>query len=223
MVVAIATAVATFLLISGKIGWNDSFVIIASAFVGLVSGYIFRFFYSVFWKVPAKLHHEEEVKANKFTWNDVEIKPINSNDYKGKVACFAIVNNKNFDITNASIKVHGMRKEGEFFTALHTPLYFAWVANGESSRKGNVIKAQNNNDPLYILVSNRIVESENALLLATNAEDEINGRVDFPKIEIDKTYVMLVEFEGTIENRKLDVLKKDYVIKTTKDGVFLSE
>lgn len=221
MIVAVVTALVLAIYLYIKDGQSiDVLGIFISISVGLLAMVLWRYLFNRFFLIPEKVYKEEKEKADKYTWNDIEITAVSTKDESAKIAYLLIVNNKNFDVHGFSVVLTSMRKQGEFFTALSLPLHFAASVNGENQRAGIVLPK---GIPVIIPVCNRIVESENALLLALNIEEEKKGIVKFQDIEIDKPYLINISFSGYVEERKLDRLDVVYEIKTTKEGVFFSK
>lgn len=220
----ILTALASALYFSFKSNNNlDLWGALISIGVGFVGVLVFRFLYNLIWEIPAKLHRENEIEANKYTWKDVSITPINSNYSEAKIAGFVVINNKPFDIKNAHVKTTTMREENNYFTSLNSPLSFAWNSGDGVIRGGKFIEKQNEKNPEFIPVSNRIVENEKALLLAQNLDDEIQGKSKFPELKQNINYVISVSFTGEVEDRKMDDLTKLYKIKVVGSDILFSE
>lgn len=224
MIVAVVTALVLALYFYIKDGQSfDVFGIFISVSVGLLAMVLWRYLFNRFFLVPEKVYKEEKEKADKYTWNDIEITAVSTKDDSAKIAYLLVVNNKKFDVHGFSVALTSMRKQGEFFASINLPLHFAISVNGENQRAGIVLPKENRENPVIIPVCNRIVGSENALLLALNIDEEKKGIVKFQDIEIDKPYLINLSFSGYIEERKLDRLDVTYEIKTTKEGVFFSK
>lgn len=162
---------------------------------------ILRFLFGLV-TLPSKLHFEMKKKADKFTWNDVQMKlePI---EHYG--ICVIVTNNKSDYIHNAGAQLIFLQKGGKIESISQMPL--PWVkSNGYTWRKKKIDrKGEKDSQRILVLAQSNKKEA----WLETRVSPEKTGTGKIP-LMLDVDYKIRIKWLGEVDGRGMDEYIREY-------------
>ncbi|MFN8434356.1 MAG: hypothetical protein U0V18_10060 [Anaerolineales bacterium] len=148
------------------------------------------------------------VMADKYTWNDIEIKVIQPNDGERPNLFISIKNNKPFDIKKARVLVSSVTEDWLLIDEKKLPMYLSWLPEDVEGRTEHYTLRKDSKNPELVVFAFWLSKQGLAYLM-TGVENDLN----YIRLMENKDYHVSVEFDGEIDGHKLDQHDITYLLR----------
>lgn len=191
-------------------------VSILTMLVGILLGmWIFHgviYFGYGFWSVPARVFRKLEIKANKYTWEDLKIDIFEPTSEDNPTVRLDVTNTKPYDI-KAEVFILEMTRDWLIEDEKYLPLHLGWTTTSRNPIFGEIQLDKESVRPTYLLIAAFLEKTESAYLIIESSDKDTSRDSFYKKIDKDSDYRITLMWRGKVDNQKMDDFYTSYWLR----------
>jgi hypothetical protein len=192
--------------------WLSFIAIFSGTIVGLIGFYIFIFLDYGLWVIPARVFRKLEIKANKYSWDDITIKIFEPKPEDSPTIGLHITNTKPHDV-KVLVAIVEITRNWLFEDEEHLPLNLAWASDTKEPNWGEIQLDRDGVDPYFLAIACWLEDLSSAYLIMELSKKDNTRKDIYRKIDRDADYRIKLKWCGEVDGLKMEELYESYHLR----------
>jgi hypothetical protein len=166
---------------------------------------------------PVVLYRVIESKANKYTWDDISVIIAKLKPHNEPTVLLDVLNNKPFDIQNATVRLTSLQKDRFPVVSHRLPLNLCWeddkgVIRGKDSWSGRKLYKNGERRRALSIATWSAIENAPVITTGHPKQNQV-GVEEYIQIDLNSTYTLHLEWFGEVDGQPMETYETEYSLK----------